>query len=86
MIIRKDENISYYGKDALQIENAEIAKVIKKYLYCDCVTFKGNRGVIIGIEDSNSFLDYYFIVLIPSKKEIEYELVNDSNFIETIQV
>lgn len=84
--VKNGEDISYYGKDALLIDNKEIAKRIKEHLYCDCITHTGNLGVIIGIEDSNSFLDYYYIIYVPSKDKIEYELINDPSFRKGIKV
>ena len=59
---------------------------MKEHLYCDCITRTGDDGIIVGVEDSNSFLDYYYIVFIPSKNEVMYELINDSSFIKTIKV
>lgn len=84
--VKNGEDISYYGKDSLLVDNAEVAKIIKEHLYCDCITHTGNKGIIIGVEDSNSFLDYYYIVYIPSNGRIEYELINDQSFWETIKV
>ena len=84
--VKNGEDISYYGKDALLIDNKDIAKAMKEHLYCDCITHTGDDGIIVGVEDSNSFLDYYYIVFIPSKNKVMYELINDSSFIKTIKV
>lgn len=84
--VKNGEDISYYGKDALLVSDEEVAKRIKEYLYCDCITHTGDKGIIIGVEESNSFLDYYYIVFIPSKNKVMHELVNDPSFSKTIKV
>lgn len=44
------------------------------------------QGIIIGIEDCNSFCDYYYIVYVPESKQVTYELANSADFVKTIKI
>lgn len=73
------EDVQYFGKDA-----EEFLKSIKwdksiNYLGKECTTDKGLQGIIIGIEDCNSFCDYYYIVYVPESKQVTYELANSAD-------
>lgn len=71
------ESTQYFGED---IEKFEAAEDAKKYIidniYKECITWGGDKGFIIGIENNYIYSDYYFIVYIPDKELIVYELVN----------
>lgn len=56
------------------------------YLGKECTTDKGLQGIIIGIEDCNSFCDYYYIVYVPESKQVTYELANSADFVKTIKI
>lgn len=80
------EDCQYFGKDA-----EEFLKSIKwdksiNYLGKECTIDKGLQGIIVGIEDCNSFCDYYYIVYIPESKQIMYELANSADFVKTIKI
>ena len=64
----------YLGEDALKVENPKVIDLIKKYLGKDVRGDKGRKGVVIGWEDNEPFLDYYYIVYYPDKEEVGYEL------------
>ena len=68
-------NTQYFGKDAIEF-NAFGAHNI----YKECETKKG-RGIIIGVEDNETFMDIYYIVYIPSTGETIFELVNNASFV-----
>ena len=79
------EDVQYFGKDA-----EEFLKSIKwdksiNYLGKECTTDKGLQGIIIGIEDCNSFCDYY-IVYVPESKQVTHELANSADFVKTIKI
>lgn len=67
----------YYGEDAIK---ANFLGDTAKDIYKECETEKG-RGIIIGIEDSDSFMDIYYIVYIPQLGKTVFELVNNASFI-----
>lgn len=69
----------YYGKDAEEFLKSMNWEDDIKYLGKEC-----KDGIIIGIEDSNSYNDYYFIVYDPRINEIKYKLANGIDFIDTI--
>lgn len=79
-----DENgidYRYYGKDA-----EEFLKHIKwegdiKYLGKECP-----EGIIIGVEESNSYNDYYFIAYDPKTGKVNYPLINNATFLNSIIV
>lgn len=80
------EDVQYFGKDA-----EEFLKSIKwdksiKYLGKECTIDKNQYGIIIGFEDSNSFIDYYYIIYLPEIGQITYELANNASFTRTIKV
>lgn len=80
------EDVQYFGKDA-----EEFLKSIKwdksiNYLGKECTTDKGLQGIIIGIEDCNSFCDYYYIVYVPESKQVTHELANSADFVKTIKI
>lgn len=79
-------DIQYFGEDISKIDaNDEIKELVKNSINKECVTNSRDKGIIIGFEDCSSFSDYYFIVYCPKTEEIVYELVNNNNFIKTIQ-
>ena len=47
---------------------------------------EGLQGIIVGIEDCNSFCDYYYIVYVPESKQVMYELANSADFVKTIKI
>ena len=80
------EDCQYFGKDA-----EEFLKSIKwdksiNYLGKECTIDKGLQGIIVGIEDCNSFCDYYYIVYVPESKQVMYELANSADFVKTIKI
>lgn len=79
-------NTSYYGISALQavINHDEIRADIAKYLYKDCTTHDGHKGIIIGFEDNNQFFDY--IVYVPELDKVVYQLCNDAEFVNSIEI
>lgn len=71
------ESIQYFGEDVDKFEaNKDAKDYIINNIYKKCVTQNGDIGFIIGIENNYLYLDYYFIVYIPDKESIVYELVN----------
>lgn len=60
-----------------------IGRSLPIYKHADA-TF--NESVIIGIEDCNSFCDYYYIVYVPESKQVVYELANSADFVKTIKI
>ena len=55
------------------------------FVYMVCTTDKGLQGIIIGIEDCNSFCDYYYIVYVPESKQVTYELANSADFVRQLK-
>lgn len=78
-------DIRYYGEDAKEFLRSskfyEDSNIIGK----DYITDDGDKGIIIGVEDSKSFMDYYFIVFIPSKEIVKYELANNPEFYKNVK-
>lgn len=84
--LRPSSNISYYGISALQANvPKDIQEDIAKYLFKDCTTKEG-KGIIIGFEDNEQYIDYYYIVYIPSSGKTTYELINNPDFVNSIEV
>lgn len=82
----KKVDTHYFGKDA-EVFLKEIGwegDVV--YLGKECTVKSNNKGIIIGIEDSNTFMDYYYIVYVPAEDKLYYELANSSEFVNTIIV
>lgn len=76
----------YFGKDAEDfLESINWHKDIE-YLGKECTTSRGKQGIIVGFEDSESAMDYYFIVYIPELDTVEYELANSAEFVNNIIV
>lgn len=70
-------NTLYFGKDAIKFNAfGDTAQNI----YKECETKKG-RGIIIGVEDNETFMDKYYIVYIPSTGETIFELINNASFV-----
>ena len=70
-------NTLYFGKDAIKFNAfGDTAQNI----YKECETKKG-RGIIIGVEDNETFMDKYYIVYIPNTGETTFELINNASFI-----
>lgn len=66
----------YFGKDAIKFNAfGDTAQNI----YKECETEKG-RGIIIGVENSETFMDVYYIIYIPNTGETVFELVNNASF------
>lgn len=82
----KGVNTSYWGASALQIDNENIRQDMTKYLYKDCTIDGGQKGIIIGFEDNNQFLDYYYIVYVPELDKVVYQLCNDARFVNSIEI
>lgn len=86
--IRQDPSTDtqYFGKDAEDfLESINWHKDIE-YLGKECTTSGGKQGIIVGFEDSESAMDYYFIVYIPELDTVEYELANSAEFVNNIIV
>lgn len=70
----------YYGNDAITFAECHKREDIKNWiLSClskDC-NIRGEKGIVIGVEDNEVFIEYYLIVFIPETKEITYELSVD---------
>lgn len=75
-------NTSYYGLSALQACQDDIAKCLFK----DCVVDGKYKGIVIGFEDNNQFFDYYYIVYVPELDKVVYQLCNDAEFVNSIEI
>lgn len=81
----KGIDTQYFGKDAEDfLRSIKWDKDIE-YLGKECVV-DNKEGIIIGIEDSESFRDYYFIVFIPETGKVTYPLANDHTFTKNIKL
>lgn len=69
----------YYGKDAEEFLKSIGWEHDIKFLGKEC-----KHGIIIGIEDSNSCADYYYIVYDPKTDKISYQLANNNEFFNSI--
>lgn len=78
-------DIRYYGEDAKEFLRSSKLYEDINLIGKDCITEDGDEGIIIGIEDSESFMDYYFITFIPSKEIVKYELANNPEFYKNIK-
>lgn len=76
----------YFGKDAVEFLKSKGFDKDIEYLGKECITYKDKRGIIIGIENSNSFLDYYFIIYLIEGDKLCYELLNNASFTKSIIV
>ncbi len=76
----------YFGKDAEDFLESINWHSDINYLGKECVVNGRDKGIIVGIEDSESYDDYYYIVFIPETGEVTYPLANDAQFIGTIEV
>lgn len=72
----------YYGKDAEDFLESINWHTEIDYIGSDCITDEGKNGVIIGFEDSESFMDYYYIVYVPETDKVEYVLTNSPFFVK----
>ena len=71
------ESTQYFSKDVEKFEATEDTKeYIINNMYKECVTWGGDKGFIIGIENNYLYSDYYFIIYIPDKELIVYDLIN----------
>lgn len=76
------ESIQYFGEDIEKFEAAPDAKeYITNNIYKECITWAGDKGFIVGIEKNYSYSDYYFIVYVPDKEQIVYELTNGATIL-----
>lgn len=80
-----DIDTEYYGEDAENFLESINWHSDIEYLGKECITSQG-VGIIIGVEDSQSASDYYFIVYIPNTREIFYQIANSQRFISTIKI
>lgn len=77
----------YFGKDAEDFLKGIGWQEDIKYLGKECLAYNAKKeGVIIGIEDSELFDDYYFIVFVPESEKLYYELANNPEFINSIKL
>lgn len=76
----------YFGKDAEDFLESINWHSDIEYLGKECTTNKGDSGIIIGFEDNESAMDYYFIVYVPELDTVEYELANSTEFVNSIIV
>ena len=77
-------NTQYYGKDAEDFLESINWHKERDYIGRNCITDKGEEGVIIGFEDCQSYDDYYYIIYIPKTNEVFYGLAN-GEFIKSIE-
>ena len=88
--IPKEEryDIQYYGEDAMKPQKdcpSWVQEEMRKYLGKTCVDKETKEeGIIIGFEDSLSFLYLYYIVFYPDSEKVKYELMSDSEFVNSI--
>ena len=75
----------YYGKDAKDfLESINWYEEID-YIGKNCIIDGGKEGVIIGFEDSESYMDYYYIVYILETGKVDYALANSASFVKNIE-
>ncbi len=78
-------DVRYFGKDAENfLRSIKWDKSIE-YLGKECIE-DDKRGIIVGFEDSASYMDYYYIVYFPESGETTYALANNAEFTRTIIV
>lgn len=79
--------IQYYGKDAIDCtENESLNDLIQEVLFKECITSRGERGIVIGFEINEVWMDDYFIVFVPGSNEIVcYENSNYAPFYEKVK-
>lgn len=88
--IPKDEryDILYFGEDAMKPQKNcpnWVQEDMRKYLGKTCVDRETKEeGIIMGFENSLSFLDLYYIVYFPESERVKYELMADSEFVDSI--
>lgn len=86
LLERPGVNTQYFGKDAEDFLESINWHSDIDYLGKECITDEGKRGIIVGFEDSESAMDYYFIVFIPKTGEVSYELANSPTFTKNIML
>lgn len=74
----------YFGKDAEDFLESINWHSDIEYLGKECTTFHGKQGIIVGFEDCESAMDYYFIVYIPEEDTVCYELANSVDFSKSV--
>ena len=74
------EDTQYFGNDAREFLKSINWNDIIDNIGRDCLTSKQDCGTIIGIEDSQCYLDIYYIIFVPSLEELQFELVNNRDF------
>lgn len=78
-------DVQYFGEDILKADvDDNTKKLIESSINKDCITSDGDKGIIIGFEDSSCFNNYYFIIYCPKTEEIIYEVVNNNNLIKIL--
>ncbi len=76
----------YFGKDAENFLESINWHTEIDYLGKECTADGDKTGIIIGFEDSESYMDYYFIIFIIETEEVVYQLANSSSFIKSIKI
>lgn len=78
--------VQYYGKDAIDCtEDEYLNDLIREVLFKECITSRGEHGIVIGFEINEVWMDDYFIVFVPSSNEIVcYENSNCASFYKKV--
>lgn len=85
LLERPGVDTQYFGKDAEDFLESINWHSDIEYLGKECITDRDQKqGIIVGFEDSESAMDYYFIVFIPETGEVYYELANSPTFTKNI--
>lgn len=86
LLERPGVDTQYFGKDAEDFLESINWHSDIDYLGKECITDEGKQGIIVGFEDSESAMDYYFIVFIPETGKASYELANSPTFTKNIML
>lgn len=86
LLERPGVDTQYFGKDAEDFLESINWHSDIDYLGKECITDEGKQGIIVGFEDSESAMDYYFIVFVPETGKVSYELANSSTFTKNIML
>lgn len=76
----------YFGRDAEDFLESINWHSDIEYLGKECINRYNERGIIIGVEDSESAMDYYYIVYSPETGVTTYELANSTEFVKSIVI
>ena len=78
--------IQFYGKDAIDCTEIEyVNDLIREVLFKDCITSRGEKGIVIGYEINEVWMDDYFIIFVPRTNELYYELVNYPDLYKSVE-